>query len=127
MEVVSPWAVQHGWPWIWRRDAWCGRSARPRIANSPTILFTGQEPIAIPALRRSRIGSAPKRRRIALLSARCGLSGGRSASQRHPSAFLGRPIARVIHLDRLERQRKVGERLPSRGGALHEVLDFLQI
>src|SRR5258706_5025972 len=48
-------------------------------------------------------------------------------SQLHPPSVLCRPVPRVIHPDRLLRQREIGQWLPSRLGAFHEILDFLQI
>src|SRR5260370_29605431 len=48
-------------------------------------------------------------------------------SQRHSSSFFGGPIAGVVDLDGLERQREVRKRLPPGRDAFHEILDFLQV
>ena len=48
-------------------------------------------------------------------------------SQRDAAALFGGPIAGVVDLDGLERQREAGERLSSGRDTLHEVLDFLQV
>ena len=48
-------------------------------------------------------------------------------SQRDSAPLFGGPIAGVVDLDGLEGQREIGQRLPPRRDAFHEVLDLLQV
>src|SRR5579859_6345626 len=67
------------------------------------------------------------KRRVSLCSTHPAAGGRVAASQLDPSPFIRGPIARVVHPDRLLRQREIGQRLPAGGGTFHEVLDLLQI